>query len=381
MRAVLATHEVGSVPVQVLRDYLVPRTEALLFCHHPLQYQGMARGRRSYAETYGCIATRRLLPAAPPVGIEPLSYVKDLLLTLIWTVQCRVRFDLFVGAGNLNAFAGLLLCRVGIVRRVVYYAIDYHPRRFESPVLQAIYRAVESACVRGCDATWNVSEAMRTARRADGLSSARPQLVVPIGAHVRPLPAPDPAARRRIVFMGNLLPSHGLDLVIRALPEVLASAPDAYLDVFGEGPHGTALQELAEAVGVRRAVTFHGYVESHEALDLALARGGVAVATYDPSLATFTRFADPGKVKSYLAAGLPIVMTGVPPIAAELDGSCAVVIPYDVGACAAALVRLLQDDALADRMRAAARARAADLDWDVIFARALAETLGQSVTA
>lgn len=375
MKAVLVTHEVGTVPVHVLRDYLVPRTEALLFCHHPLQFQGMASGRRSYAQTYGRLAGRRLLPAPPPIGIEPLSYVKDLLLTLVWTVQCRRRFDLFIGAGNLNAFAGLLLRRVGIVRLVVYYAIDYQPRRFVSPMLEAIYRAIEGACVRGCDATWNVSDAMRTARQGNGLSSARPQHVVPIGARVRPLPAPDPAARRRIVFMGNLLPSHGLDLVIRALPEVLTSVPEAYLDVFGDGPHGAALQGLASSVGVQRAVTFHGYIESHEALDAALARGGVAVATYDPSLATFTRFADPGKIKTYLAAGLPIVMTDVPPIAAELDGSCAMVVPYDVSACTAALVRLLRDDALAAGMRAAAIVRSADLAWDAIFARALAKTL------
>jgi glycosyltransferase involved in cell wall biosynthesis len=360
--------------VHVLRDVLLPRVNALLFVHHPLQYQRLAHGRRSRAEAHGRAAGARLVPSPPPIGVEPLSYVKDVLLTLIWTLQCRMQFDLFVGAGNLNAFAGLLLRRLGRVRRVVYYAIDYQPRRFDNPFLERIYRAVEAVCVRHCDATWSLSSAMIESRRASGITSPNPQLVVPIGTFPRPAVALDPTARRRIVFVGNVIASHGLDLVIRALPEVLRGVPDARLDVYGDGPQAPILRTLAAEVRVAPAVRFHGHVSDRASLGVTLARGGVGVATYDPTVATFTRYADPGKIKDYLAAHLPIVMTDVPPNAVELNGDCAVVIQFDVRACAQALIRLLTDDTLYARMAAAAARRAEALDWERVFTRALTQT-------
>jgi glycosyltransferase involved in cell wall biosynthesis len=377
----LATHEVGTVPVHVLRDFLVPRVPGLLFVHHPLQYQRMAARRRSQARTYGDLVGTRLLPPPPPFSAESASYVKDALLTVAWTLQCRRRFGLFVGAGNLNAFCGLLLRGAGVVRRAVYYAIDYDPERFRQPMLAGVHRTAERLCVERCDATWSVSAVMPEARRRAGIRTTRPQLLAPIGVHARPGRAAgdwkdSPSfERRRVVFMGNLLESHGLQLVVRALPDVLAHVPDARLAIYGDGPYRGALERLVRSLGLDGAVTFHGYVESHRALDEALARGGVAVATYSPEHATFTRYADPGKLKSYLAAGLPVVMTGVPPGAARLDGHCAQVIPYDESACAAALVRLLRDDAAYGALRAAALALAEDFDWSDIFTRVLAETL------
>lgn len=376
----LATHEVGTVPVQVLEAYLQDRVRGLLFMHHPLQYLRMASGNRSYARTYGTLAGRRLLRAPRPIDVEPIAYLKDAFLSVLWVMQCRARFDLFVGAGNLNAFTGLLLRQLGLVKKAVYYAIDYMPDRFDNRLMNRIYRLVEKACVQHCDATWNVSQAMIDARSESGIATCRPQLVVPIGAHVSRLPRAHTGKidRQRIVFMGNLLESHGLQLVLRAMTHVREHVPDVHLVVYGHGPYRGDLEELTSSLGLTSIVQFRGYIQDHAVLDQELARGGIAVATYEPQLAVFTRFADPGKVKNYLAAGLPIVMTAVPPIASALRDRCARVVPYDVSACAAALESLLLDDASYFTMRECALALAQDIDWTVIFDHALSATLGDS---
>jgi len=52
-----------------------------------------------------------------------------------------------------------------------------------------------------------------------------------------------------------------------------------------------------------------------------LSSASIGLATYLESEESFTQFADPGKLKNYLAAGLPIVMTRVPYNADSLEES------------------------------------------------------------
>ena len=104
-----------------------------------------------------------------------------------------------------------------------------------------------------------------------------------------------------------------------------------------------------------------------------LARASVAVAPYPPAEATYTRFADPGKLKAYLAAGLPIVLTDVPPNARELEREAgAEIVPYDAAAIAAAIERALASPENWRRRHEAALAYAKRFDWDVLLADALA---------
>src|SRR5450755_4442805 len=50
-----------------------------------------------------------------------------------------------------------------------------------------------------------------------------------------------------------------------------------------------------------------------------IAGSSIALAPYRATADNFTRFADPSKVKGYLAAGLPTLVTDVPPNARELE--------------------------------------------------------------
>lgn len=56
----------------------------------------------------------------------------------------------------------------------------------------------------------------------------------------------------------------GCDKVIRALPSILARVPDACYDLVGEGVLRPELERLAEQVGVRDRVRFHGYVDDRQ---------------------------------------------------------------------------------------------------------------------
>jgi glycosyltransferase involved in cell wall biosynthesis len=96
---------------------------------------------------------------------------------------------------------------------------------------------------------------------------------------------------------------------------------------------------------------------------------------------TFTRYADPGKLKAYLAAGLPIVLTDVPPNAAELVGEAgAEIVDDDPAAVAEGLSRSLGSGELWLARRAAALAYARRFDWGTLLPDAL-EQLGIDLSA
>jgi glycosyltransferase involved in cell wall biosynthesis len=144
--------------------------------------------------------------------------------------------------------------------------------------------------------------------------------------------------------------------------------------VIGDGPELPVLKQQAARLGVAGAVRFHGFVTDHREVERLLASGSVAAAPYRPSKSTFTRWADPGKLKAYLAAGLPIVLTDVPPTARELSTEAgAELSAFDPEALAAAIERVLASpDAWRER-RERALAYRLRFDWP----RLLGDLLGK----
>jgi glycosyltransferase involved in cell wall biosynthesis len=144
------------------------------------------------------------------------------------------------------------------------------------------------------------------------------------------------------------------------------------LDIAGHGPQERELRAMVGRLGLGDAVTFHGFLSDHRDVEAFLARASVAAAPYEDTPDSFTRFADPSKLKSYLAAGLPIVLTPVPNNAAELaDRGGAEVVPDDAEAIAAAIARCLASPQEWTARRAAALSYARGFDWSTLLDAAL----------
>jgi glycosyltransferase involved in cell wall biosynthesis len=165
-----------------------------------------------------------------------------------------------------------------------------------------------------------------------------------------PASAPSPTARPMVLFIGQLVPRKGYDLLARAIPAVLAAAPAVRFVLVSHNRRDEAeLQRLLAEGGVADRVELRGRVS--EAEKLRLLREAVVVAA--PS--RYEGFGIP--LIEALAAGAPVVTTDVPAgnevITHERTG---LLTPYDdVPALAAAIVRLLHDRALAQRMAEAGR--------------------------
>jgi glycosyltransferase involved in cell wall biosynthesis len=368
----IAANGFADGPAQALRDYLVTQGADVLTIFHPLTPE---QGGRHVIATYraGKLTAERTvrLPLKPPV-----SFLADPVVPL-----APPRVDAWFGFNPLACGRGLLARKRGRARTVVLWSVDFVPDRFGAGTVPTrVYDRLDRLCATRADARIELSTAARDARdRRHGLAHDPDRThVVPMGAWLNRVDStpPDGSSRRRVVFLGHLVPRQGVELLIEALALLKSRGEDVSADVIGTGPLEASLRERANTLGLDDLVRFHGFVEDHREIERLLAGASLAVAPYRPEEGTFTPYADPGKLKAYLAAGLPIVLTDVPPNADELVREAgAEIVAYDAAALADAIARGLAAPQVWLERRNAALAHAQRFDWAVLLPNVL-EKLG-----
>ena len=381
-KIVIATHVFATGPPQDLEEYLVKnKIKELLFIGHPLFYQKNqdGSGYRIY-EKGGLIKEKYLKNRRIP---SVFSYSKDFFLDIYWVLKSKKKWDLFIGVDSLNAFAGVWLKRLNITKKVIYYVIDYTPQRFESNILNSIYHWIDKFSVKNCDETWNLSPRMAEAReKHKGLKRKiyNKQKVVPIGIWYDRIQRKDfsKLEKHTMVFMGHILRKQGIQYVLEAIPKIIGEISDFKFLIIGGGDYLPTLKEKVRYLSIERYVAFTGFVKDHEGIEEMLSSSAVAIAIYEGrnKETNFTYFADPGKLKSYFAAGLPVLLTDVPHNAKEIQRRCCgLIVEPDSKNIANAVVDLMRDEKKLRQYRENAMNYAKQFDWNIIFKEALENIL------
>lgn len=280
---------------------------------------------------------------------EPLIYLKELCWTWWWLLRSGVQWQNYIGMDGLCVFFGYWLKLMGRVRRTIFWAIDFVPEaRFSSPVKNWIYHQVNLHGYRHSDEMWDLSPRMAEARQkylgfpTDGYHQWR---LVPYGCWLDRIPHLrwQDCRQHQLVFMGILLEKQGVQLVLQAIPQIVAQLPDFHFLIIGGGPYRAELEKLAAELKVTAYCTFTGKIPDHQELERRIAESGVAVAPYIAALDTWTYYADPGKVKTYLACGVPVVLTDLPWNARAIEAQGAgLIVTESPAAIATAVMKLMQ---------------------------------------
>jgi glycosyltransferase involved in cell wall biosynthesis len=206
-----------------------------------------------------------------------------------------------------------------------------------------------------------------------------PQLVVPMGAHVsriRPLLTTE-VENNSLVYLGSLQPGKGIDVLIEAFTIVSARIRDLTLVIIGTGPLEGWLRSEVKKRALDNRVVVHGYIENHQEVERIMTKCAIGIAVYDPHPMLPIRFTDVGKVKTYLACGLPVIATPVSEFLSEVARHRAgLIVDYNPQAVASAVEHILNNRSLWEEYRKNSLILADDLDWDRVFSRALCQTLG-----
>ncbi len=256
--------------------------------------------------------------------------------------------------------AAALVRRALGARIVQYYYAKEIPRR---PRLAAF-------AARQADATIAISSYTTELIARTGVADLEPTLIPP-GVDLPRDAAPRAAERPTFVTISRLEDRYkGHDVLIEALAEVRDAVPDVEWIVIGDGSLRPELEARARAAGVADSVRFLGAV-SDACRDEWLRRADLLAM---PSRLPGEGRAGEGFGIVYLEAGAygkPVVAGNVAgAVDAIADGKSGLLVdPADPHAVAGAIMRLLSDRRLAQRLGECGAERARRYAWPAIAAR------------
>jgi len=237
----------------------------------------------------------------------------------------EVRADLIhVHSPVLNALPALRVGRelgIPVVYEVRAFwedaAVD-HGTTTEGSLRYRATRALETRALRQAAHVFTICEGLRGDIVARGIPASR-VTVIPNAvdiANFEPGGQPDDALKASLGlagatvlgFIGSFYAYEGLDLLLAALPQLLARRPDVRVLLVGGGPQEAALREQATRLGVADKVVFTGRVPHAEVTryyDL------VDVLVYARHSMRLTELVTPLKPLEAMAQGRLLVASGV----------------------------------------------------------------------
>lgn len=301
------------------------------------------------------ITARRLrLPGA----LDPM--VQDLWLYMLLHSHLKRQYLVGIVDGPESALLALFLKKTGRVRFLIYYDIDYYPG--QNPQWSGLLSRREQLCCKVADAVVSVSRPLAALRERQG---ARMVAVVPNGVDFVRFHAANLIRSEHpptLVYAGSLDARWGVDLPIRAMPQLRRQIPEIRLLIAGSGPAEQELRQLAISLGVNDCVRFEGFVPYPD-LPSFLAMADIGVATSRRN--AFRQYASPLKIVEYMAAGLPVICSGGGEAEQMIGESKAGVnIPFEVEAFVGAVQSLWSTPGKLSTSREAAINYARSRSWE-----------------
>jgi len=190
--------------------------------------------------------------------------------------------------------------------------------------------------------------------------------IIPMGVDTELFTPGDnkPSDSNEILYIGRLITQKGIDILINAFIKTQSEIPDARLKIIGYGPEEASIRDIIEVNNVSDKVEFiksvpHGKLVEHYQNARVLVLPSVIPEGFGMT-----------PVEAG-ACGVPTLTFGLGGTAEIIiDGETGIISEKDTDNLAQQMIRIMNDDNLADQMGNAARNRVLDnFGWDVIGER------------
>jgi colanic acid/amylovoran biosynthesis glycosyltransferase len=278
----------------------------------------------------------------------PFGAVRRQVETFLRSERC---FAILAEFGHLGSSFAPVGARLGIPVFVYFRGFDAS-KRLNSPLRVLSYKAA----IPRLAGYFAVSQSLLDNLAAKGIRHPNSH-VIPSGVDTR-LFAPADKDPDLILAVGRMIPKKAPLTTIEAFARVAAEFPTRRLEMIGDGPLFEDASRLAAARGLAERVRFLG-LQPHDAVRARMARAAVFLQ-HSVIDAEGNEEGLPIAIQEAMASGAVVVSTrhaGIPD--AVVEGETGFLVDEgDLGGYAAALRRLLADDALRARLATAARRRA-----------------------
>lgn len=302
--------------------------------------------------------------------------IRDFLSVLDFGLRSKNHIELFIGLESVNTIAGIILKRFGLVDTVVYYVSDFSLQRYASSWLNKIYLFLDRIAFKNVDFVWDISPAMMPARIKMGLTSKdKTSLYVPIALFSDQIATiTDQTIPYSLVYAGLINSENGPHLAIQALKKVVRIFPKAQLHIFATGMETEIqnLRDLTNKLSVQDKVFIHGLIASQTELINDLSQFKIGLAPYIAKKDSPRWWADSTRIRLYMAAGLPVITTQVPPIGKEIEENNSGIITKDNATYLAQSINFLfKNTSQYNKMKENAIKQAQNNTWNKVYSKTL----------
>lgn len=267
--------------------------------------------------------TKRLLLFVLPF-ISLLNFIQ-----IIWKIV-RIKnkygkIDVYFTVNGFTAWIGNMAKKIKLVDKTVFWVWDYYPPQHENKIIslmRRIYRLFDEVSLKSDKLIFINNRILELRRSTELLPKDKKFSIIPIGTDS--FSDTKKSSKEVIIgFIGVIKKSQGLSDVFNNANSIIKTFPNAKFEIIGSGPDDDYFKKIAKNSNL--PTTFHGYLEG-ESFNDVLKKCTIGVATYLPDSSNVSHFGDPGKVKRYLALGMPVIITDVFEFAKEIEKNKAGVI-------------------------------------------------------
>lgn len=357
-----ASTQNGQIPA--LKSYLIRRKISSVSVTLPLPESPYKVSLIEVYETYP--ATKQIVNRRSS-GSSSLLLLFDIFWFCSWLFKNKIRSTVWIGGDFLATSVGLIIQKLHLTRTVILFAGDIVPQRLGNRLLNFIYHFIYIITTKNSDWVWCLSPSTEKL-----LSSFTDKKIIVItgGPDLNDIQnwlAPQHDSSK-LLYMGYLDELKGIDLLLQAFKIVIDQGIDAKLEIVGSGPLENWVENKIKEDGIENYVTLHGFVEDYGKLIRIMSSCCLGLALYKPVPQNYTYFTDPGKVKEYLACGLPVILTQVPEIWKEIEAcEAGLTVPWDADIVAKTIIAILSNPEKIEHMRSSAIALSLKYSWTTAF--------------
>lgn len=274
------------------------------------------------------------LPVATPLVfiLLPVRSIILLFQMILLTRKIAKEYgpiDYYFTVNGYTAWIGLLLRRLGLVHKTIYWVCDYYPIKHKDKVIQAmrwLYWQFEKNTASSDLLAFHNTRLIDKWRKEKVRFSRSKTVLVPIGTSKEKLNRKKPC-ELTLCFLGVLKRSQGVDFIISSADLIEKEFPNATIHIIGPGPDKEYFVKKAKSKKAK--IIFHGYVNEKK-LNNIISNCHIGFALYMPDPSNVSYYGDPGKIKKYISHGLPVITTNIHKFTNEIkQENAGIIIEYE----------------------------------------------------
>ena len=280
-----------------------------------------------------------------------IQYFTIILMGIILARKAKVSFSVCIGEFYTGAICGIFLKKIGFIKKVIYWAIDWFPQRSlkEVQLLTFIGNSLahpylDRISATKSDTTWNFTQRIINARHNRWKT-------MPLNIPVEKVITPPLLLRnsklynlaekkKRVGYIGILKEGQGIELAIETISHLKKEGIELNLDIIGTSRYEQYFRDYAKKLDAEENVVFHGYLDDQSLANI-VESWICGLSLFEGGEKNYSYYTWSSKIGMYLSYGLPVVMTRVPEIADEIEREKAgIIVYYDVKSVSTAICRL-----------------------------------------